>query len=164
MPPRRLPDKQMKISVQRYRATGNLKNSLKKRLVSSKSLIPAMIVGSIILLACLHVWQRVYVMGLVKDVSVLEKENKNLKDLVKKANMEVIELSRLSRIEKMAKEDLGLTRTSSENLFTLNIDREENNSEGFEDVVTSLKKIADNLPVLNETRAATSSIFESDEE
>jgi len=83
-----------------------------------------MIVGSIILLACLHVWQRVYVMGLVKDVSVLEKENKNLKDLVKKANMEVIELSRLSRIEKIAKEDLGLTRTSSENLFTLNIDRE----------------------------------------
>ncbi len=78
--------------------------------------------------------------------------------------MEVIELSRLSRIEKIAKEDLGLTRTSSENLFTLNIDREENDSEGFEDVVTSLKKIADNLPVLNETRAATSSIFESDEE
>jgi len=154
----------MKISVQRYRATGNLKNSLKKRLVSSRSLIPALIVSSIILLACLHIWQRVYVMGLVKEVSVLEKENKNLKDLVKKTRVEIVELSRLSRIEKIAVEELGLTRTSSENLFTLSVNREEKKSEGLDDVVTSLKKIADNLPVLNETKAATNSIFESDEE
>jgi len=154
----------MKISVQRYRATGNLKNSLKKRLVSSRSLIPALIVSSIILLACLHIWQRVYVMGLVKEVSVLEKENKNLKNLVKKTRVEIVELSRLSRIEKIAVEELGLTRTSSENLFTLSVNREEKKSEGLDEVVTSLKKIAENLPVLNETKAATSSIFESDEE
>jgi len=154
----------MKISVQRYRATGNLKNSLKKRLVSSRSLIPALIVSSIILLACLHIWQRVYVMGLVKEVSVLEKENKNLKDLVKKTRVEIVELSRLSRIEKIAVEELGLTRTSSENLFTLSVNREDKKSEGLDEVVTSLRKIADNLPVLNETKAATSNIFESDEE
>ena len=154
----------MKISVQRYRATGNLKNSLKKRLVSSKSLIPAIILASIILLACLHIWQRVYVMGLVKEVSILERENKNLKDLVKKTHVEIVDLSRLSRIEKIAVEELGLTRTSSENLYTLCVNREENNSEGLDEVVTSLKKIADNLPVLNETKAATSSIFETDEE
>ena len=153
----------MKISVQRYRATGSLKNTLKKRLVSSRSIIPALIVASVILLACLHIWQRVHVMGLVKEVSVLENENKNLKDMVKKTNMEITELSRLSRIEKIAVEELGLTRTSSENLYTLSVSREDRKTEGLEDVVTSLKKIADNLPVLNETRAATSNIFDSDE-
>ncbi|PKK84138.1 MAG: hypothetical protein CVT49_04900 [candidate division Zixibacteria bacterium HGW-Zixibacteria-1] len=154
----------MKISVQRYRATGGFRKSLKKRLVSSRTLIPAMIVGSIILLACLHVWQRVYVMGLVKEVSVLEKENNNLKDLVKKSNMEITELSRLSRIEEIATEQLGLTRTGSENLYTLSISRDDYKAEGLDDVVTSLKKIAENLPVLNETKAATNGIFESDEE
>jgi len=102
-------------------------------------------------------------MGLVKEVSVLENENKNLKDMVKKTNMEITELSRLSRIEKIAVEELGLTRTSSENLYTLSVSREDRKTEGLEDVVTSLKKIADNLPVLNETRAATSNIFDSDE-
>ena len=154
----------MKISVQRYRATGSIRNTLKKRLVSSRTLIPTMIVGSIILLACLHVWQRVYVMGLVKEVTVLEKENNNLKDLLKKSDMEVTELSRLSRIEEIATEQLGLTRTGSENLYTLSINKDNNKTTGLDDVVTSLKKIADNLPVLNETNAATNDIFETNEE
>lgn len=154
----------MKISVQRYRATGTIRNTLKKRLVSSKTLIPTMIVGSIILLACLHVWQRVYVMGLVKEVTVLEKENNNLKDLLKKSDMEVTELSRLSRIEEIATGQLGLTRTGSENLYTLSINKDNNKTTGLDDMVTSLKKIADNLPVLNETNAATNDIFEANEE
>ncbi|MEW5924411.1 MAG: hypothetical protein AB1746_10520, partial [Candidatus Zixiibacteriota bacterium] len=144
--------------------TGTIRNTLKKRLVSSKTLIPTMIIGSIILLACLHVWQRVYVMGLVKEVTVLEKENNNLKDLLKKSDMEITELSRLSRIEEIATEQLGLTRTGSENLFTLSINKDNNKTTGLDDVVTSLKKIADNLPVLNETNAATNEIFETNEE
>jgi cell division protein FtsL len=138
-----------------------MRHSLKKRIVSSKSLIPALFVTSLILLACLHVWQRVYVMGLVKEVSTLKTENGRLKDLVKKANMEVIELSRLSRIEKIAGEKLGLSKSDTENLFTLSLGDRGFQPEGLEEVVTSLKKIADNLPVLNESRAETDGVFDS---
>jgi len=153
----------MKISVQRYRATDILRNSLKKKLVSSRSIIPALFVGSIIILACLHVWQRVYVMGLVQEVSVLEKENKSLKDIVKKTDMNIVELSRLSHIEPLAAEKLGLSKKGAENTFTLSLSGTEFKSEGLGEVVTSLRKIADNLPVLNETKAETSEIFESNE-
>lgn len=153
----------MKISVQRYRATGNLRNSLRKKLVSSRSLIPTLFVGSVILLACLHIWQRVYVMGLVREVSVLEKENKTLSDLVKKTEMDIVELSRLSRIEKVATEQLGMSRVNMENTFTLTLNGAEIKTEGLGEVVASLKKIADNLPVLNESKAETSEIFEGNE-
>jgi cell division protein FtsL len=154
----------MKISVQRYRATGSLRNSLRKRLVSSRSIIPVLSIATLILLACLHVWQRVHVMDLVRDVTKLENENKRLTDLVRKADIEITELSCLSRIEPIATDKLGLLKTGSENVFTLAIDEDEARPEGLNEVVSSLKKIADNFPVLNESRAATSDIFESDEE
>lgn len=154
----------MKISVQRYRATGSLRNSLRKKLVSSRSLIPVLLLGSLILLACVHIWQRVYVMGLVQEVTVLENENRCLKDLVKKTDMEIIDLSRLSRIEQLATRELGLSRKGSEDLYLLSLNDAETESEGFDEVVTSLKKIADNFPVLSESKAETIDIFELNEE
>lgn len=153
----------MKLSIQRYRATGNLRNSLRKRIVSSKTIIPAIFVGSLILLGCLHVWQRVYVMSLVKNVRLLEKDNRQLRDVLKKTDMDVIDLSRLARIEPIAVDELGLKKTGNENMFTLTLDYSRQERQGINEVVSSLKKIADNLPILNETRAAESDIFENDE-
>lgn len=101
--------------------------------------------------------------SLVKDVAQLERENSKLKDLVKKANMEIIDLSSLSRIEKIATQELGLQRTSLENVLTLKLDESKTESEGFDEVLASLKKIADNLPILNESRAETGDIFDADE-
>ena len=154
----------MKISVQRYRATGSLKNSLRKRLVSSRSIIPVLSIATLIMLACLHIYQRVHVMNLVSEVTELEKENKRLTDLVRKTDMEITELSCLSRIESIAVKELGLSKTGSENVFTLTMDDDVTKPEGLNEVVSSLRKIADNFPVLNESRAATRDIFESDDE
>ena len=154
----------MKISVQRYRATGSLKNSLRKRLVSSRSIIPVLSIATLIMLACLHIYQRVHVMNLVSEVTELEKENKRLTDLVRKTDMEITELSCLSRIESIATRELGLSKTGSENVFTLTMDDDVTKPEGLNEVVSSLRKIADNFPVLNESRAATRDIFESDDE
>jgi cell division protein FtsL len=153
----------MKISVERYRATDSIRKSLKKKLVSSRSVIPILVIGSLILLACLHVWQRVYVMGLVKEVSVLEKRNKELTDIVKKANLEILELSSLSRIEKIAGERLDMSGTRSENIFTLTFKESQPGPEGLHDVISSLQKVADHLPTLSESNAETIDIFETDE-
>jgi len=152
----------MKISVQTYRATDSIRNSLRKRLVSSRTLAVTIIVGSFILLACLYIWQRVYVLNLVREVSTLEKEKVDLKDLLKKTEIEVTELSRLNRIEPIAIAQLGLMRTGTENLYTLTPRKVEKKLEGIDEVVAALKKIADNLPILNETKASTDSIFEFD--
>jgi hypothetical protein len=154
----------MKISVQRYRATGSLKKTLKKKLVSSRMTIPTLFLGTLILLACLHIWQRVYVMELAREASACESENRYLKDLVKKADMQIVELTRSARIEEFATNEFGLLRTGSENMYTLTLNGAEENANGLGEVVTSLKKIADNLPVLNESKAATGNIFEFYEE
>lgn len=122
-----------------------------------------MCIVSIIALACLHVWQRVYVIGLVAEVSQDRVENKKLTDMVKKSRVEIIELSRLSRIEKIAKEELGMNRNGFENIYTLKLDDDQVREHGLDEVVNSLKKLADNLPVLNESQAETIELFEQDE-
>lgn len=153
----------MKISVERYRATDSIRKSLKKRLVSSRTVIPVLVIGSLIVLACLHIWQRVYVMRLVKEVSVLEMENRQLTDIVKKANLEILELSSLSRIEKIAGEQLQMSGTRSENIFTLTFRESPPGPEGLHDVISSLQKVADHLPSLSESNAETIDIFETDD-
>jgi hypothetical protein len=152
----------MNVSLPRYRSTGKLRKSFRKRIISSPRLIPTLIIVTIVVFACLHIWQRVYVLGLVQEISVVEKERENLTDLLKKTNSDAAELSRLSRMEPIAIEKLGLGRTSAENLFTLEVKKQEITLSGIDNVKNSLKKLADNLPVINETKADTINIFEND--
>jgi cell division protein FtsL len=152
----------MSVSLPRYRSTGKLRKSFRKRIISSPRLIPTLIIVTIVVFACLHIWQRVYVLGLVQEISIVEKERENLTDLLKKTNSDAAELSRLSRMEPIAIEKLGLGRTSAENLFTLEVKKQEITLSGIDNVKNSLKKLADNLPVINETKADTIHIFEND--
>ena len=154
----------MKISVERYRATDYLKKSLKRRLVTSRSIIPALIIASVILLACLHVWQRVHVMGLVQEVTELRTANDKLKDMTKKKTAKNLELSRLSRIEKLARDKLQMTSMAAGNTYTLTVQDHRLKNAGLDEVVTSLKKFADHLPVLTEGKAETVDLFENYEE
>ena len=151
----------MEISLQRHRSTDRYKKSLGRRLVSSRALIPSLFIAAIILFACLHVWQRVYVFGLVKEVSRLEKESANLDDLLKKTNAEIADLSRLSRVEEVASRELGLGRTKAENMFTLVLKKPEVKRDALDNVVLSLRKLADNLPVLTESKADTINVFDT---
>ncbi|UCD17939.1 MAG: hypothetical protein JSV44_03270 [Candidatus Zixiibacteriota bacterium] len=150
----------MKVSVQRYQATNRLKKSLKRQLVSSRFLVPALIVFTLIMLPCIHIWQRVYVMELVGEVTAAENENSRLTDILKKTEAKMVDLSRLSRIEQVATESLGLTRINSENIFTLSTGREWVQPDGLSEVLESLRKFADNLPVVTESGAETGGIFD----
>lgn len=152
----------MKSSVQRYRATNRLKKALKRQVVSSRYLVPVLILGTLITLACIHIWQSVYVMELVSEVSTLEKENNLLHDKLKKSKAEIVDLTRLNRIDSLAIGTLGMSRINSENLFTFISDQPVSEPDGLDEVVGSLKKFADNLPVISESRAATGEIFDEE--
>ncbi len=150
----------MKTSVQRYRATNRLRKSFKRQVVSSKFLVPALVICTLIVLACIHVWQSVYVMGLLREVNVLEKENSLLQNKVKKSRADIVELTRLNRIDSLAVGKLGMSKVNFDNLFTLISDRPASAPDGIDEVVGSLKKFAEHLPVISESRAETGEIFD----
>jgi len=155
----------VKISLQRYQSTDKFRRSWSKKLVSSPALLPILFVVVFVLFACVHIWQRVYVLGLVKEVGGLEKEREVLTDLSKKTNAEIMDLSRVSRVEQIVSRDLGMARTSTENMLTLVVKKSPTiKKQGeLDNVVSSLKKLADNLPVINESRADTMGTIETNE-
>lgn len=150
----------MNEAVDRYRHTNKLKKGLLRQLVSSRFIVPSLVAATLVLLPCILVWQNVYVMNLVKDVSALEKENKDLQDALKKKRAEIIDLGRLSRIEAVAAEELHMKPVKSENMYTLTVDRSLDVEGGVDEVVESLKKFADHLPVVSESKAANEDIFD----
>ncbi len=111
-------------------------------------------------LACIHVWQRVYVIGLVSEVEEYRFENRKISDQLKKAKIDINSLSSLSRMKDLAEEKLGLHNSDFRNIYTLKIDYEDRPEQDFGDFVNSLKKLADNLPVINESNAETIELFE----
>lgn len=150
----------MRVSVERYRATNKIKKSLLKQLVSSRFIVPALVLATMVLLPCILVWQNVYVMNLVGEVSALEQDNKKLDDALKKKRSEIIDLSRLSRIEEIAVRDLKMSPVKSENMYTLTVNQSIDVNDGLDEVFESLKKFADHLPVVSESKAATEDIFD----
>jgi len=138
------------------------KSSL-RRWLRRENLWPGLIIAGLIACACLYVWQQLYVMELTCDVKKLRDDNAHLSDMVKKAGSEITEMSSLATIEKRAAEELELTRTTSANLFTVIGDDRLHETDGLERLFTSLKKVADHLPVISETRAATMDIFDQNE-
>ncbi len=132
-------------------------------MVSSRVVLPFLVVIAIILFACFHVWQRVHVLNLGKEISRLEKEKVILNDLLKKSSSDIMELTRVSRIEEIAMGEMGMVRGGTDKMFTLEVKRAEVKKDDLDNVVSSLKKLADNLPVINESKAETAGVFEIDE-
>ena len=99
-------------------------------------------------------------MGLLREVNVLEKENSLLQDKVKKSRADIVELTRLNRIDSLAVGKLGMSKVNFDNLFTLISDRPASAPDGIDEVVGSLKKFAEHLPVISESRAETGEIFD----
>ncbi len=134
-----------------------------RKLISSKVSVPTLFLIVVITFACLYIWQRVYVLDLAKDISNLEREKQTLTDQLRKTNADVAELSRLSRIEPMVADKLGLARTGSGSLFTLQLNKTvEVKREGLDNVLWSLRKLADNMPVITESKADTLGYFKKD--
>ena len=142
-------------SLRKFKETVEIRSLLLHR-VRSHRYFPAAVVASVLLAAaCVHIWQRVVVIGLVKEVSQLERENRSLVDDAHKLRTELAALTMASRIEQYAIDSLGLNRVSADRLYTL-IPEAAGNApvDEWATMLTSISRVADHLPAISEARAA----------
>ncbi len=104
--------------------------------------------------ACVHVWQRVMVIELAKEVATLRGENRSLVDDTRKLRSEIVALSMATRIERYAVDSLGLQPVTADRLLTLVKESEKDIPyDELTVMFSSIKRIADYLPVLTEAEA-----------
>ena len=141
-------------SVRQFKETLELRSLPLNRLRSHRY-FPAVIISLVVLsAACIHVWQRVVVIGLVREVSALERANFELVDASQKIRTEIAALSMSTRIENYAIDSLGMQRVSADRLVTLAPeDTRDLSSDELVTLISSIKRVAECLPVLTEAQA-----------
>jgi cell division protein FtsL len=152
----------MKLFIEKYHPRRPLAPKIRKKKLSSGSFIFVLVIAALVVFACTQIWQRVYILNLASEVGDLKRQKNELKDLAKKNQVEINELCRHSRIRELALEKFDLRQTSSDSLFTLVSEQKIDESIGFDDLFNSLKKVADHLPVVTESKAETKEIYEFD--
>ena len=145
----------MKRAVRKFKETVEIRSSLINRVRSNRYLPMAVLVAVVLTAACVHIWQRVRVLDLVYEVSLLRQENQALGDDLRKVYSDVSSLSMSARIESYASDTLGLQTVPAEKLFTL-VPRDGTGPEAddFERVLTAMKRMATYLPAVTETQAS----------
>ena len=144
----------MARSVRKFKETVDLRSLPLQRLKSHRYFPVAAIAALVLVAACIHVWQRVVVISLVKEISVLQKENRRLVDDAHKVRSEIASLSRPTRIERYAIDSLGLQRVAADQIITLipGSDAREAGDE-LAAMISSIGRITDYLPVMTEAQA-----------
>ena len=144
----------MKRAIRKFSETVEMQSSFFNRIRSNKY-FPFAILGVFLLsAACIHIWQRVQVLDLVHDVSLLKSENKELVNDLRKVDTDIATLSKVSRIEQYAADSLGLRKVDAEKLFTLVRPREEQPEiDNITMVITAIQRVASYLPSVSETQA-----------
>ncbi len=144
----------MARSVRKFNQTRELQFSPLKRLRSHRY-FPTAVVGLFLISAgCIHIWQRVTVIEMAKEVSTLRAANRLLVDDVKKIQSDISSLSSATRIEKFAVDSLGMTSVSADRLYTLVRKSEQSiPTDEFDAMISSIRRVADYLPVMTEANA-----------
>ncbi len=144
----------MRQQVRQFKETMDMKGSVINRLRSNRYVPYVTLALTFLVLACLHVWQRVHVLELVGEVSALAKEQSALDDELKKINSDIASLSMASRIEKYAVDSLGMMPVPPDQLYTLVSD----NSAGYEKddlhaMLDAVRRVTDYVPRASENSA-----------
>lgn len=145
----------MARSIRKFKETVEMESGLLKRIRSHRHFSTAVMLGILIVVACFHVWQRVHVIRLAQEVGSLREDNAALVDATKKVRSDVAALSMASRIESYASDTLGLKPIMAERLVVLDREQAQTPSKPNElaAMVSSIKRVADYLPVLSEAQA-----------
>ncbi|MFQ5499208.1 MAG: hypothetical protein ACE5FH_06020 [Candidatus Zixiibacteriota bacterium] len=141
--------------VRQFKETVELRASVINRLRSHRYSPVVILILAVLLVGCLHIWQRVQVLELVREVAALEADNSILKDQNKKAYVDIAALSLAKRIQQIAIDSLGMEPISADRLYTL----ERSGSvappaDELAQFLTSLKRLARYLPSVEQTRAS----------
>jgi len=144
-------------TVRSFKETVDMR-SFSLRKIRSYRYATAVGLGFLILaVACVHIWQRVTVIQMAKDVSRLEIEQRELIDNTRKVNSEIASLSMAARIETFAIDSLGLLPVPGDRLYTVVNERKvdaKGTTDQFTTLVHALRRVGDHLPVLTGTEAA----------
>lgn len=144
----------MRETVRKFKETVEIRSSIFNR-VRSHRYFPATLLFCVFLsAACVHIWQRVKVVELVKEVAELKAENAELLDIKKKMRSEIATLSTSSRIEKYAVDTLGLQRIKADRLFTLVSEKADyEQPDDLKLLLYALNRVADAVPTVSENSA-----------
>lgn len=138
-------------AVRSFWETVTIRSSLAHRVRSHRYFPLGVLAVALLLVSCLHVWQRVTVLDLVRQVSSLEKEHAALLDNTKKMYGDISELSMSQRIRRYAVDTLGMQHVSVDRLYTL--EREQPTLSDPDDLamlVSAVKRMASYLPAISE--------------
>jgi len=144
----------MRQPVRRFKEMMEIKGSVINRLRSNRYVPYILLALTFLTTACVHIWQRVHVLDLVTDVSLLSNEQSSLDDDLKKVNSDIASLSMASRIEKYAVDTLGMIPVPADKLYTLVSD----NSVGYKKddlqaMFKAVKRVAGYVPRPSENSA-----------
>jgi len=150
-------------SVRTFKETVDMRRFSLRR-IRSYRYATAIGLGILVLaVACVHIWQRVAVIQLAKDVARLEVEQRELTDNTRKVNSEITALSMAARIETFAIDSLGLFPVPGDRLYTVVNERRADPKAGldqFATLVHALRRVGDHLPTLS-TMEATAETTDS---
>jgi cell division protein FtsL len=145
--------------VRKFKETVEMRETLWSRVRTHRYFSIGLVLTVVLIVACVHIWQRVHVIHLVQEVGELSAQNRNLIDLTKKVQTEVAALSMASRVESFAHDSLGLTPIAPDRVFTLVRETKDSvRPDEFARMVTSMKRVADYIPVLTETQAGAAEL------
>lgn len=146
-------------SIRSFKETLEMRSQLFKRLQGHRYFPIALIVTIVLAAACVHVWQRVMVIGLVKEVGLLQKENRLLVDDTQKIESEIASLCMSARIESYAADSLGMQPVPVDHLYTLVPEASHSvPSDELATMLSSIKRVARYLPVLTEAQAGAAEL------
>ncbi|MBD3257265.1 hypothetical protein GF377_02440 [candidate division GN15 bacterium] len=147
------------FAVRQFAETIRMRSAPLKRLQAHRYFPVVLIAVAVLSAACIHVWQRVVVIGLVHEVALLQQEQRALVDDVEKVQSDLARLSMSSRIELYAADSLGMHRVTPNRLYTLVPgSAKEARGDEFATMLSSIKRVADYLPALTETQAGASEL------
>lgn len=144
----------MARSIRKFTQTVDLSALPFNRLRKHRYFPLTVVVAGVLLLGCLHIWQRVQVMTLVHETALLREKNRQLNQIELRLDDEVARLSVAGRIETYAADTLGLERVPATRLFTMVRKHESvEPADRLSQVFSSIKRVAEHLPVVSETQA-----------
>ncbi|MBK7143138.1 MAG: hypothetical protein IPH75_13775 [bacterium] len=152
----------MADSVRKFKETVEFQQGFVTRIRQHRHFGIAVISATLILVACIHIWQRVHVIHLVQEVDALKGQNALMVDETKKAQMDIAGLTRATRISVCAAESLGLEPIAADRLYTIQLQSEKvihkDSTDEFAAVMSSIKRVADFMPVMSEASAGSSEL------
>ncbi len=149
----------MRDAIRKFSESAELRASLLNRIRTHRYFQWSLLGLVILIVASIHIWQRVTILDLVHEVSLLRQEHAQLVDDSKKMTSEITLLSSASRIRRYAEDTLGLVTVAPENMYTLvRTEYEPEEADDVSRLLTALRRATTYMPAVSITQASASTL------